>query len=142
MFNAATCPAQRNPIRVNCFNNTTRNTEEPRVTGSTVRGLNLGRIKRFSHIHKRPYRLWGPPSLLIIRYRDCVSSVKRSECQVNSSLPSSGEVNPLNAELNPICYLLALLGAHHFLHVTRIRVKSLTLRLLMSYIYIYMTLAA
>ena len=43
--------------------------------------------------------------------------------------------NPLNAELNPICYLLALLGAHHSLHVSRIRVKSLTLRLLMSYIY-------
>ena len=42
--------------------------------------------------------------------------------------------NPLNPELNPICYLLALL-AHHFLHVSRIRVKSLTLRLLMSYIY-------
>jgi len=35
-------------------------------------------------------------------------------------------INPLNAELNPICYLLALL-AHHFLHVSRIRVKSLTL---------------
>ena len=46
-------------------------------------------------------------------------------------------INPLNAELNPICYLLALL-AHHFLHVSRIRVKSLTFRLLMSYIYIYM----
>jgi len=30
--------------------------------------------------------------------------------------------NPLNPELNPICYLLALLGAHHFLHVSRIRV--------------------
>ena len=44
--------------------------------------------------------------------------------------------NALNAELNPICYLLTLL-AHHFLHVSRIRVKSLTLRLLMSYIYIY-----
>ena len=44
------------------------------------------------------------------------------------------DLNPLNAELNPICYLLALL-AHHFLHVSRIRVKSLTLRLLMSYIY-------
>ena len=42
--------------------------------------------------------------------------------------------NPLNPELNPICYLLALL-AHYFLHVSRIRVKSLTLRLLMSYIY-------
>ena len=36
--------------------------------------------------------------------------------------------NPLNAELNPICYLLALL-AHHFLHVSRIRVKSLTLNI-------------
>jgi transposase len=47
-------------------------------------------------------------------------------------------LNPLNPELNPICYLLALL-AHNFLHVSRIRVKSLTLRLLMSYInkYIY-----
>ena len=46
-------------------------------------------------------------------------------------------VNHLNAELIPICYLLALLRAHHFLHVSRIRVKSLILRLLMSYIYIY-----
>jgi transposase len=44
------------------------------------------------------------------------------------------EVNPLNPELNPICCLLALL-AHHFLHVSRIRVKSLTLRQLMSYTY-------
>jgi hypothetical protein len=37
------------------------------------------------------------------------------------------DINPLNAELNPICYLQALL-AHDFLHVSRIRVKSLTLR--------------
>ena len=50
---------------------------------------------------------------------------------------SSKHFNPLNPELNPICYLLALLGAHHFLHVSRIRVKLLTFRLLMSYIYIY-----
>ena len=48
-------------------------------------------------------------------------------------------INPLNPELNPICYLLALLGAHHFLHVSRIRVKSLILRLLMSYLYIWST---
>ena len=47
--------------------------------------------------------------------------------------------NSLNPELNPICYLLALLGAHHFLHVNRIRVKLLTFRLLMSYIYIWST---
>jgi len=32
-------------------------------------------------------------------------------------------INPLNAKLNPICHLLALLGAHHILHVSRIRVK-------------------
>ena len=49
----------------------------------------------------------------------------------------ASHIDSLNAELNPICYLLALLGAHHFLHVSRIRVKSLTLRLLMSYIYIW-----
>jgi hypothetical protein len=35
--------------------------------------------------------------------------------------------NPLSPELNSICYLLALLD-HDFLHVSRIRVKSLTLR--------------
>ena len=46
-------------------------------------------------------------------------------------------LNTLNPELNPICYLLALLGAHHFLHISRIRVKLLNFRLLMSYIYIY-----
>ena len=39
-------------------------------------------------------------------------------------------LNPLYPELNPICYLLALLGAHHFLHVSRI-----TFRPLMSYMY-------
>jgi len=38
------------------------------------------------------------------------------------------EIDPLKPELNPICYLLALLGAHHFLHVSMIRVKLLTLR--------------
>ena len=32
---------------------------------------------------------------------------------------------PLNAELNPICHLLALLEAHHILHVSRIRVKNI-----------------
>jgi len=31
--------------------------------------------------------------------------------------------NPLNAELNPICHLLALLGAHHIFDVSRLSVK-------------------
>ena len=52
-------------------------------------------------------------------------------------LISQYRINPLKPELNPICYLLALLGAHHYLHVSRIRVKLLTFRRLMSYIYIY-----
>jgi len=59
--------------------------------------------------------------MIWLLYFDCV-------CLLSISL------NPLNPELNPICYLLVLLGAHHFLHVSRIRVKSLTLRRLMSYI--------
>jgi len=37
------------------------------------------------------------------------------------------EINPLNAELNPICHLLALLGAHPILHVSRLKVKELLL---------------
>jgi len=56
------------------------------------------------------------------------------QCSCRSNLKKTN-VNHLNPELNPICYLLALLGAHHFLHVSRIRVKLLIFRLLMSYIY-------
>jgi hypothetical protein len=33
-------------------------------------------------------------------------------------------INPSNVELNRICHLLALLGAHHILHVSRIRVNA------------------
>jgi len=33
-------------------------------------------------------------------------------------------VNLLNAELNPICHLLVLLGAHHIFQVSRVKVNS------------------
>jgi hypothetical protein len=33
-------------------------------------------------------------------------------------------INPLNAKLNLICHLLALLGAQHILHVSGLRVKK------------------
>ena len=33
------------------------------------------------------------------------------------------QLTPLNAELNPIFHLLALLGAHHIFHVSGLRVK-------------------
>ena len=40
------------------------------------------------------------------------------------ALGSIRYINPLNAELIPIRHLLALVGAHHILHVSRVRVKS------------------
>ena len=36
---------------------------------------------------------------------------------------ASSNINPLNAELNPICHLLAFFGAHPILHVSKIRVN-------------------
>jgi hypothetical protein len=33
------------------------------------------------------------------------------------------EINPLNADLNPTCHLLVLLGAHPILYISRIRVE-------------------
>jgi hypothetical protein len=33
-------------------------------------------------------------------------------------------INPLNAELNPIYHLLALLGARPILHISGVRVKE------------------
>jgi len=33
-------------------------------------------------------------------------------------------LNPINAELNPICHILPLLGAHHILHVSSVRVNT------------------
>ena len=35
------------------------------------------------------------------------------------------KINSLNAELIPICHLLALLGAHTLLHFSRIRVNMI-----------------
>jgi len=43
------------------------------------------------------------------------------------------EFNPLNAKLNPICHLLALLGAHHIFHVSVLRVNIITLLLVSSF---------
>jgi hypothetical protein len=39
------------------------------------------------------------------------------------SIASILPFHPLNAELNPVCHMLTLLGAHPILHVSRIRVK-------------------
>jgi len=57
-----------------------------------------------------------------------------------------GNINPLNAELNPICHLLAFLGVNHIRHVSRVRVKGVCSWLLLCVcgppvIPIYLTLA-
>ena len=66
----------------------------------------------------------------------CVSFNTVTLASSHSMLPDDGDhtetfwscfnvnFNPLNAELNPIYHLLALLGAHHILHVSRVRVKT------------------
>ena len=41
--------------------------------------------------------------------------------------------NPLNAELNPICFLLVLLGTHHIFHVSGLRVRGLITKILKSF---------
>ena len=75
-----------------------------------------------------------PPSLFRVDY--CASwlghaKTRPSELHQNVDMTrwkNFPDINPLNPELNPICYSLALFGAHHFLHISRIRVKLLTLR--------------
>jgi hypothetical protein len=60
--------------------------------------------------------------------RQCGSKLQNREMYVQPSVQINTfflALNPLNAELNPICHLLALLGAHHILHVSRIKFKDL-----------------
>jgi len=44
-----------------------------------------------------------------------------------SDLAKHARVNPLNAKINPTCYLLVL-GAHHIFHFSRVKVNTLSLR--------------
>ena len=80
-----------------------------------------------------PSQTYHHGSAGVYRFESPLKVNKHSICNIVTTSDMI-QFNPLSPKLNPICYLLALL-AHHFLHVSRIRVKSLTLRLLMSYIY-------
>ena len=80
--------------------------------------------------------VWKRKFLRLIISTQMLSDVYCHQRSAEMIANSQVVINPLNPELNPICYLLALLGAHHFLHVSRIRVKLLTFRRLMSYIHI------
>jgi len=48
-----------------------------------------------------------------------------TKCPYYIQLFNCEVINPINAELNTICHLLALLGTHQILHVSGIRVKLL-----------------
>ena len=63
-----------------------------------------------------------------VRYIVWLSDIQRKDrLHLCNSTICSGRYysnnEPLNDELNPVCHLQALLGAHHILHVFRIRVK-------------------
>jgi hypothetical protein len=54
-----------------------------------------------------------------VEFTYCIASAYYVKCT---------DFNPLKAELNPICHLLALLGAHPILHVSRIKVNYSEIR--------------
>jgi hypothetical protein len=54
----------------------------------------------------------------------CLEKVVPSVAVIDHSDLKLRQLNPLNAELNPFCHLLALLGAHHIFHVSGLRVKK------------------
>jgi hypothetical protein len=49
---------------------------------------------------------------------------KESKVGFQENISRIGSIHTLNAKLNPICHLLALLGSHHILYVSRIEVKA------------------
>jgi hypothetical protein len=68
----------------------------------------------------------------ILRLFGCMNELTDSKCTdwANLKFCRPFTFNTLNAELNPICHLLALLGAHHILHISRMEVTG-------SYVVIY-----
>jgi len=76
------------------------------VTGNS---LDIGVTELFPHIKREREREGGR---------------ERGRERERASKKGNKYFNLLNAKLNPICHLLALLGAHHILHVSRIRVKG------------------
>jgi hypothetical protein len=68
-------------------------------------------------IYKRPYHHLTSNNILI-------KEQFGFRCNNSTNIAIYTLINPLNAELNPMCHLLALLGAHHILHVSKIRVNK------------------
>ena len=80
------------------------------VYWATVNCVKISTVKVINYL--------GPSMDFCLYYPHLISDLGGTQCK-------KPEINPLNAELNPICHLLALLGAHHILHVSRIRVNEI-----------------
>jgi hypothetical protein len=70
---------------------------------------------RSSHTSCRVHWGWRNVPIFIVNCNKFVISVQQT-FRLN--------INPLNAKLNPICHLLALLGAHHIFHVSSVRFNT------------------
>jgi hypothetical protein len=64
-----------------------------------------------------------PLTVFIISFFNLNFALYKHLSEILDSVISLQLINPLNAQLNPICHLLALLGAHHIFHVSGVRVN-------------------
>jgi len=89
--------------------------------GVRISGSNAGYTMFRGSVKSTGYPLHSPvsPSLPLL----CVTVCHHISTGVYHILLFV-DFNPLNAELNPICHLLALIGAHHIFHVSRLKFKS------------------
>jgi len=68
---------------------------------------------------------------LTVAFRNFSKSTQRG---INKdTFLDTGSVNPSNADLIPICHLLALLGAHRVLHVSKIMVKYIIITIIFCF---------
>ena len=64
---------------------------------------------------------WSPSAFLCCLNRSIdrrLTAFLGTTSLFEEALSQTKLINHLNAELNPICHLLALLGAHHIFHVS------------------------
>ena len=63
------------------------------------------------------YPRWSAFGVIVMAYHETAMMIMMMMIVIIYS------INPLHAELKPICYLLSLFGTHHILHISRIRVN-------------------
>ena len=69
------------------------------------------------------FRVLDPLLQFLLYPQDNPHHLTTTMCPHSSDVPWNEIINPLNAELNPVRHLLALVGARHIVHFSRIRVN-------------------